>query len=217
MSSKNSIGRSWEPVWIPYHDGFNNASPLSLSANPLTSRQDRIEGKCLSWTHGRSLIDRANFIKWDTDGTQSDRNHNVNSRFMFNRTEEDVNIFRRLFHENLTAFHNEAQVQKSKIKSCPETSRVVHVVYCANSIQSNDLIVNVPKVTEKEKGSKIEISIHQKAAFQTDSKRKLFYKTTTDHTKRNVFTSIIEKYLPYIAPPQISRSSIRPSPPCSLF
>ena len=99
------------------------------------------------------------------------------------------------------AFHNEAQVWKSKLKSCPETSRVGHVVYCANNIQSNDLIVNVPKVTEKEKGSKIEIYIHEKAAFQTDSKRKLFYKITTDHMKRNVFTSIIKKYLPFTAPP----------------
>ena len=58
-------------------------------------------------------------------------------------------------------------------------------MYCDNNIQSNELTTNVLKILEKENGSKIEITIHQVAAFQTDPKRKLFYKTTTYHMKRN--------------------------------
>ena len=37
-SSKNSLGKSWEPVWIPYHSGVNSAAPLYFSTNYLTSR-----------------------------------------------------------------------------------------------------------------------------------------------------------------------------------
>ena len=69
---------------------------------------------------------------------------------MFNRAEEDVNSFRRLFQENIMAFNKNAQVCKSKLQSCTEPSRVVHVMHCANKIQSNDILENVLKAIEKE-------------------------------------------------------------------
>ena len=96
-SLKNILGRSWEPVWIQYHDGVNIAPPLYFSANSLIYRQEIPEGKGLSYTNSRSPLDREKFSKWDTDGTQPARIRNVNARFMFNRTEEDVNSFRRIF------------------------------------------------------------------------------------------------------------------------
>ena len=154
-SSKDSLGKSWEPVWIPYHDGVNSTAPLSFFTNSLTSRQDRSQGKGLSLTHGRALLDRANFSNWDTDGTQAVRNCNANAIFMLNVTEEDVNSFRQLFQENLMAFHIKAQVCKSKLHSYPEPLRVVHVMYYDNNIQPNDFIKNVLKVIEKVNGSKI--------------------------------------------------------------
>ena len=49
-------------------------------------------------------------------------------------------------------------------------------MYCANNIQSANLISNFIEVIEKEKGFKIEISVHQEADFQMDPERKLFYK-----------------------------------------
>ena len=102
-------------------------------------------------------------------------NGNINARFMFNGTEEDVNIFRRLFQGNLMAFHNKAQVWKSKLRSCSEPSRVGHVICCADNIHSNDLISNSLEVIKKENVPKIEIAIHQEAVFQTDSERKICY------------------------------------------
>ena len=98
------------------------------------------------------------------------------------------------------AFRNKAQVWKFKLQSDTDPPRLVHVMYCANKIQSYGLISNVLKVIYKGKGSKIEIAIHQEAAFQTDSKRKIPYKITTNRMKGNAFPPIIEKCLSYTAP-----------------
>ena len=94
---------------------------------------------------------------------------------MFNGTKEDINNFRRNFQENLMAFHKKAQVCKAKLQSWLEPSKVVHVMYGANNIQSTDLIVNGLTVVEKEKNWKISIVIQLEAAFQTDIERKIFY------------------------------------------
>ena len=105
---------------------------------------------------------------------------------MSDGTEEEVNSFRQLFQENLMDFHNKDQVWKLKLQSCPEPSRVGHGIYCANNIHSNDIVTHVLKVIEKKNGPKIEIAIHQEAVFQTDSKRKIFYKShnISDETER---------------------------------
>ena len=47
---------------------------------------------------------------------------------------------------------------------------------CVNNIQSKCLITNVLKIIYKQNGANIEISMHQYVVFQTDSKRKIFYK-----------------------------------------
>ena len=133
-SSKNILGRSWETVWIPYHEGVNTPYPLSISTNYRTSRQDIPEVKFLSWTYGRYLPDRGNFIKWETDRHRSARIRNINARFMFNGTEKYINSFRQMFQENLKDFHNKSQFCRSKLQSFPYPSSVGHVIYYANNI-----------------------------------------------------------------------------------
>ena len=98
---REAMGASLDSIpWWSQH-----IAPISFSEKSLVLRQDRPEGKGLSLTHGRTLLDRADFRKWDMDGTQSARNCNVNDWFMFNRTEENVNSFRRLFQGNLMVFN----------------------------------------------------------------------------------------------------------------
>ena len=57
-------------------------------------------------------------------------------------------------------------------------------MYCANNIQSNVIITNELKVIEKENGPKIEKSIHQEAAFETESERFKKNNTRSDETER---------------------------------
>ena len=70
------------------------------------------------------------------------------------------------------AFHPKAQVWKSKLQSCPEPSKSVHIMYIAHTIQVNDLIKNLLEAIQAENGHNIETSIQAEAAFQTES----FYK-----------------------------------------
>ena len=121
-----------------FHIMMESTTPSSISfpTTSLKSRQYRLEGKDLPWTHGRNLIERENFSNWEMDGTQSFRNHNIKDQCTSNVTEEDVNIFKRLFQENLIVFHNKDQVCKSRLQSCPNPSRVGHVIHCVNNIQS---------------------------------------------------------------------------------
>ena len=129
VSSKNSLGHSWNSVWIPYIEGINGAPTISFVTNTIRYKTTSHQPKGLSWTYGRALIDRSNFSKWDTDGTPTARNRNVNARFMFNGTTEDINNFRRRFQENLMAFLKKSQVRKSKLQSCIEPSKVGHAMY----------------------------------------------------------------------------------------
>ena len=62
---------------------------------------------------------------------------------MFNGTSEDTNNFRRLPQENLKAFHNKAQVWKSKLQTCHEPENVGHAMYGSNNILAFDLISNI--------------------------------------------------------------------------
>ena len=65
------------------------------------------------------------------------RNRNINTRFMFNGTKEDINNFRILLQENLMAFHNKEQVRKAKIQSSQNPPRV--------ATQCNAPITSKPK------------------------------------------------------------------------
>ena len=75
-------------------------------------------------------------------------------------------------------------------------------MYCSNNIQFNDLIENLLKIMEKENGPKKEIPIHQKAAFQTDYERKLFYKNLNRSDEREHISLHPRKVITIYSPPK---------------
>ena len=85
-SSKNSLGKYWETIWIPYYDVINGAPSISFPSTMIRAKDPQLEAKGISWKNGRSLLQTENFITWDTSGTPSARNCSVNSRFVFNGT-----------------------------------------------------------------------------------------------------------------------------------
>ena len=94
-SSKNILGKSWDTVWIPYHDGVNGYISISVPLKTIRSEDPVLAAKRIYWNSRRALLEQANFSKWDNDGTPTDGNQSVNKRFILNGTKEDVNIFRK--------------------------------------------------------------------------------------------------------------------------
>ena len=141
-SSKNSLVKSWETAWIPYREGFNRSPSIYFTSTTIRSKDPALDANVLSWNNARALLDQANFIKWDNDGTPAARNFSLNARFMFNGTKEDVKIFRRYLQENIMAFHPNVQVCKSKLQSYPYPENFGYMMYCANNIQVIHLISN---------------------------------------------------------------------------
>ena len=139
--------------------------PPSPSQTTPSDIEPQDSKKKLSWEYGRDLLDRVNFSKWYTYGTPVARNRNVNARFMFNRTKEYINNFRRQIQENLMSFQKKAQVWRSKLQSYPKPSKFGHIIYGGNNIQAIDFITNVLEIVEKEKGKKIKIPVQVEASF----------------------------------------------------
>ena len=109
---------------------------------------------------------------------------------MFNKTKEDVNTYIRLIQENPMAFHRKAQVWKAKLQSCPEPSKIGHVMYGANNIQVSNLITKIIVFIERDRKCKIEIAVQLEASFQTDQERKYPSKTITGmKMKKNISKS----------------------------
>ena len=67
--SKNSQGKSWPPVWIPFHDGVDGVTPIYFHTTPPGSKDPVKESEGLPWDSGRALLDRESFRKWSEDGT----------------------------------------------------------------------------------------------------------------------------------------------------
>ena len=88
------------------------------------------------------------------------------------------------------AFHRKAQVWKAKLQSCPEPSKISHVMYGANNIWACGLIANVLAFVEIDRKCKIEIAVQLEASFQTDQERKYPSKTITGmKMKKNISKS----------------------------
>ena len=68
-SSKNSLGNSWETVWIPYHNGVDGTPTIPFTTNTIRSEDSASKAPGLSWNSRRALLDRASFIKQDEDGS----------------------------------------------------------------------------------------------------------------------------------------------------
>lgn len=64
-TSKNGLGRSWEAVWILWHDGIS-ACPITLGKKNNGIIKD---AKGFSWNHRKALLDNASFSNWDDDST----------------------------------------------------------------------------------------------------------------------------------------------------
>ena len=74
------------------------------------------------------------------------------------------------------------------------------------------------KVIEKEKVSNIEIAIHQEVAFQTDSRRKIFYKYyNRSDEEEHISLNNWKVSTIYYPNPKILQYPSRPSSQCSLI
>ena len=127
-SSKNTLDKSREIVWIPYHDRVNRAPSISFPSTTIRYNYLVLEVKGLSCNNNRSLLDQEIFIKWDNGGTLAERNYSVNARFMSNGKKEDVIIFRIYLQENIMEFHPNYQVCESKLQSYTEPFKVGYVI-----------------------------------------------------------------------------------------
>ena len=83
-TSNNSLGKSWEAVWIPYHDGVEGDPSIPFPTTTIRKKYPASVAIGLSWDNGRYILDRASFNKWENDGTPAAKKRNVNARFMFN-------------------------------------------------------------------------------------------------------------------------------------
>ena len=112
----SGMGKPWDPVCIPYHDGIYSTSPIPQENKGIRPIYLAKESMYLSWNSGRDLLGRSYFSKWDKNVTASAKTCNVNVRFLINRMSKDINEFRRLFQESIQIYIPKAQVRKSKIQ-----------------------------------------------------------------------------------------------------
>ena len=82
----NSLGKPWDPVWVPHHDGVDSTSPIGLYKGGIRSKYPTKEALGLSCNSGRALLERASFSRWDDDGTPKEKLRNVNVQFLINGT-----------------------------------------------------------------------------------------------------------------------------------
>ena len=80
--SKNSLGKSWSPVWIPFHDRVYGVTPISFHTNSPRYKDPIKEVEGLYWNSGRSILDRSSFIKWEDGGTPRSKPLKFNIRIL---------------------------------------------------------------------------------------------------------------------------------------
>ena len=114
-TSSNGLGKSWDPVWVPYHYGFDGTYPIPLYKKGIRTKELTKDTLSLLWNSGRCLLDRASFGKWDNDGTGRAKPRNVNVQFLVNGLDEDINTFWILFQEIIQTYSSKAQVYKVKL------------------------------------------------------------------------------------------------------
>ena len=114
-TSSNGRGKPWDTGWVPYHDVVDGTDPIHLYKKGIRTKDPTKDALGLLWDSGRALLYRASFIKWDNDGTGTDKPRNVNFYFLINGLAEDINTFQRLFQESIQTYSPKAQVWKAKI------------------------------------------------------------------------------------------------------
>ena len=92
-TSSNGLRKPWGPVWVSYHDGVDGTDPIPLYKKGIRTKYPIKDALGPSWNSGRSLLDRASFIKWDTDITGTAKLQNINVRFLINGMTEEINKF----------------------------------------------------------------------------------------------------------------------------
>ena len=152
-TTKNGLGKAWDTVWIPYHDGVDGAKPISSQSKFPQYKDSNKESLGLSWKNGQSLLDRATFNKWEFDGTPQAKPHNMHIILLFNIPPKYTNYFRRYIQKALKDFKLKAQLWKSKLQKFPDPSQVGFIIYSANTLQVNLLVKNVLSVIKKKKNS----------------------------------------------------------------
>ena len=189
-TSSNGLRKPWGPVWVSYHDGVDGTDPIPLYKKGIRTKYPIKDALGPSWNSGRSLLDRASFIKWDNNGTGTDKPWNINFRFLFNRLAEYINTFRRIFQESIQTYSPKDQFWEAKLQSCPEPVNSGFIMYRTHSLQVKDIIHNVIKIIEKEQGQEMEITIQSEAAFQTDKESRILYKASTATTITNALVVV---------------------------
>ena len=68
-TTKSGLGKAWDTVWIPYHDGVHVSKPISSQTNSPQFKDPKKEALGLSWNNRQALLVRATFRKRDGDST----------------------------------------------------------------------------------------------------------------------------------------------------
>ena len=63
-TSKDSMGKSWETVWIPYQIGVYGVPFISIYYNSIISKDPSKSALGILRSNGRAILDRAMFRKW---------------------------------------------------------------------------------------------------------------------------------------------------------
>ena len=151
----------------------------------------------MSCNNGKDIIKIYSFSKWDGDGYPQAKSFNVNIQLLFNIPPEDTNISRRKLQENTKAFQSKDKVWRSKLQSCPDTSKVGFIIYSEHKTHVKEHFNNIIKVTKQENSHKMDIAIQSEADFQTEKYRKMFCKKFKNIVKTNgllIITGTLPQY-----------------------
>ena len=174
-SSRNIRFNPWEIMLAHFHNVKVGVLIIKLFTNRHGGKYPEEEATGLSWSNGRALLDRANFSTWDKDDTKDSKSRRVNLHLFFNETKGYGDSLQRLLQDNIVAFQTKAQVWKSKLKTCPEPSKVGFIMHSSQNFQTSYLVNNVLEVIKDEKWIDIEICTQLDPAFHTENDRKSFY------------------------------------------
>ena len=101
FTSKNISGKPWYPVLIPYHDGEDRATYTPFHSNTIIPKYPEKAALGLTWNKIRDLLDISIFNNREEEITPQEKNHNVNSHFLFNGSPEEYSTSIRKFKEKL--------------------------------------------------------------------------------------------------------------------